>query len=216
MGLTSRRSQPPLPLSVPLSRFTSRVGGGSAFFVRSHLGRAMKHICLFLLTLALFSPMLASADRGVTQFTDLDSFIKDCKVSFIGECLPIDETKVGAFTFFRQMRIVSVLQSGHSVGETVNVAAGTPLVPGRYYLICGDELSSGTIRTWWLQEGDVEIQVWGETKDQKDYQLAGVINGLDGKSFKEKLQIIFKRRQDQLKTEEEKAKREAELLEKAL
>jgi hypothetical protein len=29
-----RRSQPPLALSVPLSRFTPRVGGGSAFFVR--------------------------------------------------------------------------------------------------------------------------------------------------------------------------------------
>ena len=36
MGLTSRRSQPPLALSVPLSRFTSQVGGGSAFFVRPH------------------------------------------------------------------------------------------------------------------------------------------------------------------------------------
>src|SRR5664280_178014 len=34
MSLTSRRSQPPLALSVPLSRFTSRVGGGSAFYVR--------------------------------------------------------------------------------------------------------------------------------------------------------------------------------------
>ena len=34
MRLTSRRSQPPLALAVPLSRFTSRVGGGSAFFVR--------------------------------------------------------------------------------------------------------------------------------------------------------------------------------------
>src|ERR1039458_1751916 len=32
--LTSRRSQPPLARSVPLSRFTSPVGGGSAFFVR--------------------------------------------------------------------------------------------------------------------------------------------------------------------------------------
>jgi hypothetical protein len=32
-GLTSRRSQSPLALSVLLSRFTSRVGGGSAFFV---------------------------------------------------------------------------------------------------------------------------------------------------------------------------------------
>src|ERR1017187_858543 len=34
MCLTSRRSQPPLALAVPLSRFTSRVGGGSAFYVR--------------------------------------------------------------------------------------------------------------------------------------------------------------------------------------
>src|ERR1039457_6792121 len=32
--LTSRRSQPPLARSVPLARFTPRVGGGSAFFVR--------------------------------------------------------------------------------------------------------------------------------------------------------------------------------------
>jgi len=32
----SRRSQPPLALAVPLSRFTSRVGGGSAFYVRPH------------------------------------------------------------------------------------------------------------------------------------------------------------------------------------
>ena len=32
--LTSRRSQPALALAVPLSRFTSPVAGGSAFFVR--------------------------------------------------------------------------------------------------------------------------------------------------------------------------------------
>ena len=29
-------SQPPLALAVPLSRFTSQVGGGSAFYVRPH------------------------------------------------------------------------------------------------------------------------------------------------------------------------------------
>jgi predicted RNase H-like HicB family nuclease len=40
--LTSRRSQPPLALSVPLSRFTPRVGGGSAFFVRHHSHVGMK------------------------------------------------------------------------------------------------------------------------------------------------------------------------------
>jgi len=42
MSLTSRRSQPPLALSVPLSRFTPRVGGGSAFFVRRHSHHAMQ------------------------------------------------------------------------------------------------------------------------------------------------------------------------------
>jgi hypothetical protein len=35
-GLTSRRSQRLVAIAVPLSRFTSRVGGGSAFFVRLH------------------------------------------------------------------------------------------------------------------------------------------------------------------------------------
>ena len=33
---TQQLTQPPLALSVPLSRFTPRVGGGSAFFVRPH------------------------------------------------------------------------------------------------------------------------------------------------------------------------------------
>src|ERR1035437_6548790 len=46
MRLTSRRSQPPLALAVPLSRFTSRVGGGSAFFVRHSRHAFMKRISL--------------------------------------------------------------------------------------------------------------------------------------------------------------------------
>src|ERR1035437_7113830 len=39
--LTSRWSQPPLAVSVPPSRFTSRVGGGSAFYVRPHRAHGM-------------------------------------------------------------------------------------------------------------------------------------------------------------------------------
>ena len=70
--------------------------------------------------------------------------------------------------------------------------------------------------TWQQEESEVEIQVWGETKGQKEYQLAGVIKELDGKPFKEQLEIIFKRRQAQLKAEEEKTKREMEVLDKAL
>src|ERR1022692_3105580 len=45
----SRRSQPPLALSVPLSRFTPRVGGGSAFFVRLLMRAA--HIIILVASL---------------------------------------------------------------------------------------------------------------------------------------------------------------------
>jgi hypothetical protein len=38
-------TQPPLALAVPLSRFTSQVGGGSAFFVRPLRTTMKKHCC---------------------------------------------------------------------------------------------------------------------------------------------------------------------------
>jgi hypothetical protein len=59
-GLTSRRSQPPLALSVPLSRFTPRVGGGSAFFVRHHSRMTRNTKTLFIVPAALFFVILAS------------------------------------------------------------------------------------------------------------------------------------------------------------
>ncbi len=49
---TSRRSQSALALAVPLSQFTPRVGGGSAFVVRRHSHRHVmiaRFICLALL-----------------------------------------------------------------------------------------------------------------------------------------------------------------------
>ena len=46
-----------MALSVPLSRITSRVGGGSAFFVRHHL-HAMKKLTLIGLFLALLVAVL--------------------------------------------------------------------------------------------------------------------------------------------------------------
>src|ERR1035438_5633034 len=52
-GLTSRRSQPPLARSVPLSRFTSRVGGGSAFFVRRTRIVMLKWVAAIILLLFL-------------------------------------------------------------------------------------------------------------------------------------------------------------------
>ena len=39
----NKSPEPPLALAVPLSRFTSRVGGGSAFFVRPHYAHINKH-----------------------------------------------------------------------------------------------------------------------------------------------------------------------------
>src|SRR5450830_1662717 len=53
-GHGSRRSQPPLALSVPLSRFTPRVGGGSAFFVRPlrHVSTNIKYVTFVYLVLA--------------------------------------------------------------------------------------------------------------------------------------------------------------------
>ena len=55
---TQQLTQPPLALSVPLSRFTSRVGGGSAFYVRplDTLHTMKKHISLLLV--AVISLML--------------------------------------------------------------------------------------------------------------------------------------------------------------
>jgi hypothetical protein len=176
----------------------------------------MKSIALICLSIILINPNLARADAGHSQLTDLDSFIKGCKVSFIGECLPINETNVVEIVKVRNMRVVDVLQGSYTPGKNVIVLARTPLVPGRYYLICGNENTRGELMTWQQEESEVEIQVWGETKGQKEYQLAGFIKGLDGKPFKEQLEIIFKQRLAQLKAEEEKTKREMEVLDKAL
>jgi len=63
----SRRSQPPLALSVPLSRFTSRVGGGSAFFVRHHYAPVnMNHSSLLRDVVGfLVGGLLAAVASGV-------------------------------------------------------------------------------------------------------------------------------------------------------
>jgi hypothetical protein len=46
-------TQPPLALSVPLSRFTSRVGAGSAFYVRPLAHIAMKNALMIVLCSAV-------------------------------------------------------------------------------------------------------------------------------------------------------------------
>jgi hypothetical protein len=53
-------AQPPLARSVPLSRFTSRVGGGSAFYVR-HLPHFMRKPQLITLTAAILAAILITS-----------------------------------------------------------------------------------------------------------------------------------------------------------
>src|SRR5665647_13622 len=66
-GLTSRRSQPPLALSVPLSRFTPLVGGGSAFYVRPH------HTFMKNTTISLILVLFTSACSHKTESTPTTS-----------------------------------------------------------------------------------------------------------------------------------------------
>jgi hypothetical protein len=177
----------------------------------------MKAIFSVILSLALLAPTMAHADRALSRFTDLDSFIRECKVSFIGECLRIDETKASAFVYVRKVRVVSALQGAYTAAKEVTVLARTPLLPGHYYLICGEENTKGEVGSWWLEEGEVEIHVaGGDVKTVREAQLTSVLKGLEGISFKEKLLVLFKRRHDQLQAEEQQIKREAEVLGKAL
>src|ERR1017187_6129082 len=81
--LTSRRSQPPLALSVPLSRFTSQVGGGSAFFVRRMSTTAFKthEMSIYdLLELIRKRPGFYTIERSIFR---LDSFIAGAELGFI-------------------------------------------------------------------------------------------------------------------------------------
>jgi hypothetical protein len=70
--MTRRRSQPPLALAFPQSRFTSRVGGGSAFFRRhSTLMRAL--FCIFVFTLLVGCATHSNTSPSVASFRFIDS-----------------------------------------------------------------------------------------------------------------------------------------------
>ena len=65
-----------MALAVPLSRFTPRVGGGSAFFVRPHYTHIiMKRIFILLLASLLVTFYSSSADdtNAVTNVIDFES-----------------------------------------------------------------------------------------------------------------------------------------------
>ena len=61
-----------MALSVPPSRFTSRVGGGSAFYVRRH-SRVMKTFVILLLALPTFIAGCATGSQTQTSVENWDS-----------------------------------------------------------------------------------------------------------------------------------------------
>ena len=94
--LTSRRSQPPLALAVPLSRFTSRVGGGSAFFVRRHSRVCPKFIIVLAvvaaLVLAIYLSHFVSAHR--TRAHQTKEHQSTAPSSYVGSLHEINAAKL--------------------------------------------------------------------------------------------------------------------------
>ena len=98
--LTSRRSQPPLALAVPLSRFTPRVGGGSAFYVRllhtyyiydkKNRWRLLLRVGCSVVSVTLlhrgFVSWFPALTMGFTRFRRLFDICWHCAVAFRG-CL---------------------------------------------------------------------------------------------------------------------------------
>jgi len=62
--------------SVPLSRFTSRVGGGSAFYVR-HLGTFMKNLTLVLSAIVALGFLIAPSRAGDEMDKNLTKQMSD-------------------------------------------------------------------------------------------------------------------------------------------
>ena len=86
--------------SVPLSRFTSRVGGGSAFFVRPL--RAMKHFILLLfLTIGVSGclPLTVNQTRGESPICPVHHIAMTKERVDIGGM--IDPSRDAAFPFAR-------------------------------------------------------------------------------------------------------------------
>ena len=171
---------------------------------------------LFLLGLLLV-PLLAKADRGITPFTTLDNYIDFGKSIFIGQCLPITETNSSSrmmqgVLYERSLKVIKTLKGSDKVDDVIKDLTGVPLVPGHYYLIC-----DGGISSFWIEQGEIEIRLQaGEDKKLNDYFLKGKLDELEGKTIKEQLLIIFKHRKADLESDEQKTKREMDIVNKAL
>jgi hypothetical protein len=98
----SPRSLPPLSLSVPLSRFTPRLGGGQAFYVMHT--RVMRFFALLILLVVVCAgcqtqPTEPSAaqQRGRLKTITLVDGISQSEAQIIGECYFAKNVGCGAF-----------------------------------------------------------------------------------------------------------------------
>ena len=62
-----------MALAVPLSRFTSRVGGGSAFFVRRHSRTVKKRYVIIALEIVLFAIFVYASNKMDRRAVMFDS-----------------------------------------------------------------------------------------------------------------------------------------------
>ena len=153
----SRRSQPPLALSVPLSRFTSRVGGASAFFVSCAKRTMKRFFTILLLATSVFSLRAQAAgdetNQPATTFSewqvDAVGRIKvTCKPSYYvrerdGYLVPADEARQVKDLVIGGI-VLTVVQPERLAGQVVAFHVDFPEKWDHWYK--PDVLYTGTIR----------------------------------------------------------------------
>ena len=133
-----------MALAVPLSRFTSRVGGGSAFFVR-HLMRTI------IIITAFFVASLAAHAQLATTFIISSNDVVQSSIMF-GHPGGTNDTRVGvkfAFTEIGAKRLAEFYRA-HTVGDEVYYQCGSFVHPFKL----DDRKIFGREGFWGLSETD--------------------------------------------------------------
>jgi hypothetical protein len=184
----------------------------------------MKRSKEILISVALITLLAAipSPAPMVVPFSDLDTYVKNAKTVFIGECLSQrDEDRYYANAFYRRIRVKHVLLGTLIKEETVSITGKEALVPGTLYLIYSrvEVDKAGNLYTYSDSPAAVKIMPYSNDvvgMKGREKILSKLIKDLEGKSLKESLRHIFERRQRELKYEEEAVKAEMEIVDKAL
>jgi hypothetical protein len=115
--LTSRRSQPPLALFVPLSRFTSRVGGGSALVVRHQDARHMK-ITFTILAIGVVIFLFGCTTNHTALSSETTSYAVTNHTMIIREPVLIKDNQVFVYRWDAQKRVWKTVAVTNAVPPT--------------------------------------------------------------------------------------------------